>query len=279
MAGPVVGNRIDLIESSGADLAPPGTTRIIRKGGVTVQSVDGGAFSTIAGGGAPSWRQAMFAFAVAKYPTISKELLVDFLAGLAGDYAATTNNNGAVNVNTSVTGGVVTLDTGASTLANTNAAVTPKGGPALCGNTLTGAPWFFATRARANVVVTATDQMLMCGPSTAPTPISLSNPFFGMDGTASTGFLVLHASNSTKVITTVAIDTTLFHDFALGFDGTTLTAYYGNVLAGTLVSVATSTDLTSLQSSPGQPECYLFAGATTRLTADVDAIYGAVATP
>ena len=51
MSGPITGSKIDLIESSGADLPPPGTTRIIRAGGVTQQSVDGAAFAPVGGGG------------------------------------------------------------------------------------------------------------------------------------------------------------------------------------------------------------------------------------
>jgi len=50
MAGSISGNKIDLVESSGADLPPVGTTRLIRKGGVTMQSIDGAAFSAIGGG-------------------------------------------------------------------------------------------------------------------------------------------------------------------------------------------------------------------------------------
>jgi hypothetical protein len=54
MSSGITGSKIDLIESSGADLPPAGTTRIIRVGGVTQQSVDGAPFAGLGGGQDPA---------------------------------------------------------------------------------------------------------------------------------------------------------------------------------------------------------------------------------
>jgi hypothetical protein len=75
MAGAITGTKIDLVESSGADLPPAGTTRIIRKGGVTQQSVDGAAFAAIAGGAATEYYASLTAGAATSLT----------LSGLNGD--------------------------------------------------------------------------------------------------------------------------------------------------------------------------------------------------
>jgi len=67
MSGSIAGSKIDLVESSGADLPPTGTTRIIRKGGVTQQSVDGAAFAALgASGSSGGWRATYEANAAAR---------------------------------------------------------------------------------------------------------------------------------------------------------------------------------------------------------------------
>lgn len=231
--------------------------------------------------GAITWKEAMIAFAQSKYPTLQSDpLFVDLIQGTTGDYAIVgAASGGAAPISGAFRAGVVELDTGAGTVNGSIVGVSGKGVPTLTQNILTGAPWFFAARAEPVTGVDATGQSfpvcMALAPSGTPTP-----PFLGCYGPVSTTHYVFYVSASTRIDTGIAIDTTHFNDFAIGFDGVTLTPYYGNVLAGTFAAITgkSSTDLTGVVSAAGTPAAYVVAGSgAVRIRMELDKLFGMVA--
>lgn len=226
----------------------------------------------------------MKAFAQAAYPTLNSDpLFVDILQGTTGDYATGFQGapaHGVVNVSGGFRGGVAELDTGSTTASTDSIGLSGKGTPTLTQNMLTGAPWFIAARAETITGVDATGQAWPIGMATSP-GFTTFPPFLGCYGPVSTTNYVFFVSSSTKIDTGIAIDTSHFNDFGIGFDGTTLVPYFGNVLAGTFAAIVgkSSTDLTGLASSAGGPVAIVVAGSTTRVRIELDKLFGMVAVP
>lgn len=228
---------------------------------------------------ATTWRGAMFAFAVSKYSTLATDILADFMFGATGDYATTVTNNGVVNVSSAFNGGVLSMDTGATTVDGTAVSVTLKGNPTVAANVKTGAPWFCAARALISTTPGATSgQSLPITFTQAVSPFNFGAPALGLYGPTSTTNLTL-VDGQNAIATSTAADLVNFHDYAIGFDGTTQTAYYGDVMLGTMTAIATSTNLAGLHSGPGQPASYLVASGTVRQFINADKLYCAVANP
>lgn len=239
--------------------------------------------SASGGGGASTWLSAMKAFAQAAYPTLNSDpFFADFAQGTTGDYSVVfQSGHGVVNVSGAFRGGVVEIDTGSTTVSGDKAGVSIKGTPVLVSNMLTGAPWFIAARAETVTGVDATGQAfpicMALSPAGTPEP-----PFLGCYGPTSTTNYVFYASATTQIDTGIAIVTSSFADFGIGFDGTTLVPYYGNVMAGTFAAIAgkSSTDLTGLQSAAGGPVAVVVAGAgAVRTRIEQDKLFGMVAVP
>lgn len=284
MSSGITGSKIDLIESSGADLPAPGTTRIIRAGGVTQQSVDGAPFAALgaAAAASPTWKSAMQAFAQAKYPTLNSDpLFLDVIQGAGGDYTQVFQAlNGVINVSTGFRGGVGELDTGVSTASGSHVAMMGKGQPALTNSMTTGAPWFVASRGQTVTGVDATGQSFVVG-MTLATATFLNSVLLGCYGPTSTTNYTFYVSGTTQIDTGIPVDLVHFKDFGIGFDGTTLVPYFGDVLAGTFAAIAgkSSTDLTGMTNQPGAPAAAVVAGSTTRIRQEIDKLFGMVAVP
>lgn len=146
MPGALSGTKIDLIESSGADLPPVGTTRLIRKGGVTQQSVDGAAFAALGGGGGGSFGQAQAL-------TRAQALLGPTIVNVFGTDFDTTNwiatpapvGTATTALSTTERGGVLNMASGAT--GSSSVIVKPLGSAGLLINPTTEL-WYSATRVR-----------------------------------------------------------------------------------------------------------------------------------
>lgn len=206
------------------------------------------------GGGVTSqWRQQMFAYFRTVLPTLTNDFLIDIDKGNLGDY--TTDNvagTGTQNINTGFNGGVVTLDTAGT--AGSTVGIHPIGTPALVANIKTSAPWAVSGRAKLGTGSDGTTQLNAVAMTTSGVPGS-SNIILGVRGVVSTAFLTLtvQGGGTTAQVSTQAIDTTQFLDFGISFDGVTLQAHYGDVMAGTFAALTGCliTDLTNVSTSPG----------------------------
>lgn len=221
-----------------------------------------GTKGALGGGVTLQWRQQMYAYAKTQLGTLESDFMIDFDRGSTGDYG--TNNaagTGVANLNTNFNGGVLTLDTGAN--ANSTIGVSPIGTPTILTSTKNGPPWFNATRAKPFGTIDAQGTFDICAVTTAGTP-GTALCSLGIRGTNSTAFLTLsiRAGGTTVLVTVQAIDTTQFVDYGLGFDGTTLTAYYGQLMAGTFAPIAAGfiTDLTNMNASTGAPWAFMNGG-------------------
>lgn len=218
--------------------------------------------NTTSGGVTLQWRQQMFAFARTQLATLDSDFMVDFDRGATGDYGA--NNaagTGAANLNSNFNGGVLTLDTGAN--ANSTIGVSPFGTPAIVSSTKNTPPWFVATRGKPFGTIDAQGTFDICAVTTAGAPGSALTSL-GIRGSNSTAFLTvsIRAGGTTVQVTTQAIDTTQLVDYGLGFDGTTLQPYYGQLMAGTFAAIVggSITDLTNMNASTGAPWSFMSGG-------------------
>lgn len=225
------------------------------------------------------WRQLMFAYAVSKYPTIGTDFILEYTLGASatGDYGASTNQNAVANYSTAVNNGDVQLDTGSTTINNTTVYVFARNNPTIVANVATGAPWFCAGRAKLETTPGASGQtfpMVL----TQISPFGFGAPAIGFLGSTSTTNLTL-VDGAAGIATSKAADFTAFHDYGVGFDGVTITGYYGDVALGTMAAIATSTNLTGLHSGAGQPVAYINSSGTTRQLMDTAVLYCAMANP
>jgi hypothetical protein len=222
-----------------------------------------------------TWAAAMLAYAQANVSaSINKvAIVVDFNQGIVGDYQnASMLGSGAVTMDTARASSVLMDSTIAGT-GNTSGLV-PKNGPILI-TAVTTQPWMVASRCLNVTGGDATGSQIMIDPTSGGSGFAITRPYFGMIGASSTSFYTFVVSGATKMVTSVALNTTVAHDAAVGFNGsTTLSAHFGDVLAGNLASVATSTDLTGLGAGTGQPGAAIVGGAArVQMSCDVVAAF------
>jgi hypothetical protein len=240
-------------------------------------TTDGVHFNSLGGGGAVAssdWRRAMFAFAAALYPTVNSDYMIDMNQGVAGDYALVENNNGTANLLSTSNMGVIQIDTGASTLINTSCFMTGKGNPVIFANQKTGAPWFVSSHAQITAQPTNTALIHPIAITTTTSPFGLGSPAVGYHGATSTANWSYY-DGGTWTNSGHAATFGSYLDFAVGFDGVTMTFFVGSVTAGTLASIGATTVLTNIQANTGQPGCIIFTGDTTRILMNIDCLYAA----
>jgi hypothetical protein len=211
------------------------------------------------------WQAAMFAFARSKYSTINRGFIVPFSQGSGVDYqSGGVNGSGTLTLSTTVAQDV-TMATG--TTAGSGVGIVGKGAPVII-TAVTTQPWLVAVRCKNTTTADATT-LSVVDPTNAGTTFTVTRPLFGIIGTSSTAFYTFQVTSSNKMVTSVAVDNSVYHDFAMGFNGsTTLTAYFGDVVAGTLTNVASSTDLSGLGAGTGTPAALIFNSGTTNMTFD-----------
>lgn len=245
----IVAGAIDILESA-ADVAPVGTTRIRRKGGVLQSSTDGAAFGTLGG-------STILARAQSLLPGSS----LDTVLGM-GDFDSSspwvsTGSLGTVALSVTAKGGVVVVDTTAT--SGRFSRVFPAGAPSYVDNARTS-PWYFYMRAAMGTGVDAAG--FMAGSPVAISAGAPANPAvrIGANGAVSTAnfsWQILDAGGADVAhgTATAALDTN-YHDFEIANDGTTVTFYLDGVSIG-------STASTNIGAVPMMPQLVTLNGATS----------------
>lgn len=171
-------------------------------------------------GGPLSWRAIHEARAVALAELSSSWVTAFFHEFGDASFSDTVSGTGTVT-DASLRGGVAKLDTGTS---NSTAQAHNGSLRVLVGNAKTD-HWYVATRAQ---ITTTPDSQ------TIWVPAGLSASFFDLDGSVSTTTYQI-VVGGVPTATTATVDTG-WHDFALSYNGTTLTAWLDGVSVGSVAN-------------------------------------------
>lgn len=167
------------------------------------------------------------------------------VAGCPFRLDATLTGGAAVDATTA--SGGLTVSTGAT--AGSRSRVYANGAQAFTDNPKTKV-WF--AYARAAIGGFGADNTALISPIwLTNTNLAGNSLLIGIRGATSvTNISMWTEASVTAVDTGQAWDAAVgYHDFAMGFDGATLTAFYGDITSGSLTALATITDLTNFLST------------------------------
>lgn len=236
--------------------SPDGSTILAVDGGTGLRwRKDGGGSSAAV---AQDWHSTAFAQAVGFYQGLKGGVRLDTIGG-AASAAATAGSrwqlDGAGTGSGAVTGedfGGLTAATGAT--AASRARIYPVAAPSFNSAPLTRVPWMAVAMAAIGGFG-ASANALMAAIELGATNLAGAFLWLGIDGAQSTANLSMRINGGAGVVTSQAWDPAVAaHAYGIGFDGTTLTAYYSTDLQVTpLAAIGVITNLAGFPATFSMP--------------------------